>query len=376
VSQPSNEAGDTAPQPAETKNIDTTLPPEGQAVGQGSPSSGPAGGDLSPAGTGANPAGGDQAGQEEPDECATECTSIDEEIECLKSHVVGKRDTRDAAENEYQALQNRLKALEDVQRDLEATLKAYEPAYEQLAREDRAYKDYLDCERGSLEDLLGTNGIETVGKLVSARSSTSESLKKKVDDFRTALDTAESEREARKGEVKQRRDELNEWKKLTSTITARHAQLKSMRDEVTKAHQAGYYGLAYWLFTLVEEKYHEFVGDPRLVDPEDVPQALRTAVQGLAEAEKCHSMAERRAKAAKDDLTSATGELDQHNKGSEAKLREDLQQIPAAQSPGGDPDQSATGRDQQDTSTAAKRPDDHERTQGTDSATIGDDSNA
>lgn len=256
---------------------------------------------------------------------------IAQEIQRLESETDCAREQKVKAESKFLDRQNRLTALQAVQRDIDTTLTAYRAAYGRLAREAKAIEEFLKCEKESLRKRLGEDGVEQVRQLSDARAAMGETLKKQALDAEASLQQAEADRDDRKKDVKKRGEELSEWKKLTATITARQTELRTMRDEVTSATQAGQDGVAYWLLGCAEDKYDSFAQDPRLIKPDEVPQALLRAVQNLADAEKSYAEAERAVAIAKDDRVAAVKEWDRHEKESEAELRDALRQIPGAE---------------------------------------------
>lgn len=335
MSEPSADADDVEPVPAQAQDLDQQLQPQGQAVGEagGSP---PTEEEVPverteeavEAPTGASGGGAHQTDDDSTGSGSTSSgpsgDTIAEELARLESDAATARAEKAEADAALADLENRLATLRVVQKDAETATAAYTAAYERLGREDQAYEEYLQCQEEALRRQLGEDGVRVVEALVSARSDRADELDETATDAATTLRSAEAERDRLKDEVKERADAMAGWKKLTAAVTAQHTELTTRREEITKARQAGEYALAYWLLGRARERRESFTSGPRLIDPGDLVDELLGAVEALADAQKDLADAERAATAAKADLAAATKARDKHRADSEAQLRESL----------------------------------------------------
>lgn len=348
MSEPSADAGDAEAVPAQEKDLDQQLQRQGQAVGSGgSPPEGAAeevevttqeaewgevpteqteeaadvpapSGDAVPGTSGTGTDGGSTGSGVADD------GSINEELARLESDAATARAEKVQADAALADLENRLATLRSVQQDADAATTAYAAGYERLSREDEAYEEYLEFQDESLRERLGEDGVAEVEALVTAWSDRADDLDTAVTTAARTLADAESERDRLKGEVKECSDDLAGWKKLTATVTAQHTDLKTRREEITKARQAGEYALAFWLLGQARTRRESFDDGPRLIDPDDLEEELLDAVDELAKAQKELAAAELAATLAKADLAAATKARDKHRAESEAQLRESL----------------------------------------------------
>jgi hypothetical protein len=271
------------------------------------------------------------AGAQDGDKCRVPSgTSIGTEIKDLKGTRDAARKERAKADGILGDRDNRLQVLEGVERDYPATKKAYEVAYDQLVRDAENLKDYLDCEESKLHERLGKKAAGDVSQLVKDRDSRTARLERDVKKAKYKLGQTTSPLEPFNQAIKDRTAVLNEWKNLTATVTAQHAELGKLRDDITKARQDGYYGLAYGLLLMAQNKRNSHGSGPRLVAPADVHREFHTAGEKLAGAQKRLGAAQRKLESDKAALAAATQDLDEHRKSSEARLRVDLMEIKPA----------------------------------------------
>lgn len=312
MSEPTAPAGDAGESPPDQQAVEQTPPPAaGNAAG--------------------GQAGGDEEGAVGKDD------SIEKEIERLKKEAQEARDAKDTADITFADKDNRLSTLRTVQRDLDANQQSYAKAYDQLKRDEQVYRDYLNSEKESLEQLLKGLADEVRNKDAALKSDR-QALEQQVTEKTKALQEAEAKRDASQADVKDKTERVSQYKKLAATITSRLATLKSRRDEITKADQAGQYAVAYWL--LVCRDYSNVLGgEPNLIKPDELPQRLITALDALATAESQLKKDERAVSKCRDDLAAAKTARDDHVANAEKNLRAQLEQMqPPAPPTGGKPD--------------------------------------
>jgi chromosome segregation ATPase len=331
VSEPSADADDVEPVPAQEQDLDQQLQPQGQAVGEAGgspptedavPTEQPEEAVEAPTGDAGSGATGTDSGSTGSD--SSDDDSIAEELARLEADAETARAEKAEADAALADLENRLATLRAVQKDAATATSAYTAAYERLGREDQAFEEYHQFQEEGLRRQLGEDGVAEVEELVQARKDRADELDQAADDAATTLRDAEAERDRLKDEVKELADALAGWKKLTATVTAQHAELTTRREEITKARQAGEYALAYWLLGRARARRESFDDGPRLIDPDDLEDELLGAVEALADAQKDLADAERAATTAKADLAAATKARDKHRAESEAQLRESL----------------------------------------------------
>ncbi|WP_341358352.1 hypothetical protein V5H98_11190 [Georgenia sp. M64] len=342
MSEPSADAGDAEAVPAQQKDLDNQLQPQGQAVGEagGSPPTeeealpteqteevveAPVGDTASGApSTGDDSTGGGSTGGGSTDSGSSDDDTIAEKLAQLETEATAARTKKNQADVALADLENRLTTLRAVQKDAETAATAYTAAYDALAREDTAYGEYLQSQEEGLRRQLGEDGVAGVEAVVKARSDRTKKLDRKARKAARTLASAESRRDRLKDRVKKRSDALAGWKKLTATVTAQHTELKTRREEIAKARQAGEYALAYWLLGSAAARRKSFGEGPRLIPPKDLEHKLLDAVTALADAQRALADAETAATTAKADLAAATKARDKHRAESEAQLRESL----------------------------------------------------
>jgi hypothetical protein len=381
VSNPSEGPQDVQPPPAQEKNLDQQVQPEGQAVAQKPPdgadesagstmttgadatadadegatpsaSADPAaaadttadGGATPTAGagptagpaastegdptvdTGRTAASGSTAPSAPPS--TTDADPIADAIDKLRAEIQGARDKKVSAESAFTDVEGRLKTLETVHKDADATVAAYTSAYDALAADDIAYTEYLEREEDSLATSLGDAKVDKVKQLVRESQERGDRLEREVTTATERLTAAEKARDRRKSEAKAAADLLTAWRKLGATLSAQHTELKKMRDDVTKARQAGQYGLALHLLRRAKRRRKQLVkAGPTLTPPAEVRGALVKAVAAVGDAEKALADAERTVAARKERLAIATKKRDEHRLTAEATLREDLVKV-------------------------------------------------
>jgi hypothetical protein len=264
-----------------------------------------------------------------PDECALPKTSIQEELRKLRDETSQAIKNKVEAEGTFADRENRLKVLEGVERDFPAAKKAYDDAYAQLRRDERDIVDYLECEKKSLVALLGRAGVKHVRRRVRKFLANKRKLEKAVDSAKKAA----NEPSDPNAEVTKFTLELAAWKKVAATIAAQHAEIRALREDITKARQAGHYGLALFLLWKARWRRAEFVRGcgPELVDPATLHEELHGAGERLAAAQQRLAKAQRDAAASKEALAAAIKNLEEHQKTAEATLQEALKEIKGAE---------------------------------------------
>ena len=145
-----------------------------------------------------------------------------------------------------------------------------------------------------------------------------------------ALTAAETKSAESKKDRKAKAAVVTQYKQLAATIGAGHTKLKALRDEAVKARQAGQYALAYWLVTRPD--FSSVLGETakELIEPNDLPAKLLTAVNELAAADTADAENDKALAKARVALADANRKnAEQQSKG-EADLRDELKKIPAA----------------------------------------------
>ncbi|MGY1701264.1 hypothetical protein [Geodermatophilus sp. SYSU D00766] len=360
MSDPSAAPGDVPPPTAQEKDIDQQVQPQGQAVGQHAPDAGDAtgvetsaGAESAAAGSGSGAAAAAAAGPaagsstagagagtgtystgSPPVPDADPFTRAKDELrakrESAQKRVEGADKEKQESDIELSDADNRFSAIEAAEKDVEANVTAYKSAYAGLEAEDDAYTEYLEREEDSLTQSLGTPRVARVNELVTASKETGKKLESDAETLREELAAAERDLAKLKADsdVKKRSDVLSGWKRLTATLVSQHAELKKLRDEVTKERQAGHYGLALYLLGCAKDKREEFADTgPHLTQPANVPNELLKAINALADAENALARAEAKVTALKKKLETATKKRDQHRAKAETTLREELLKV-------------------------------------------------
>jgi hypothetical protein len=267
-------------------------------------------------------------GSRAADECALPTTTIQEELGKLREATSQAIKDKVTAEGAFADRENRLKVLEGVEREFPAVKKAYDDAYAQLRRDERDLVDYLECERKSLVALLKYPGVCQVRQRVMEYLATRRKLEHAVECAKEAA----QEPPDPNAEVTRYTADLAAWKKIAGTIASQHAEIRKLRDDITKARQAGHYGLALFLLWKARWRRNEFARGcgPRLVDPSTLHQELHGAGERLAAAQHRLAVAQREASANRDALAAAIKNLDEHQRTAEATLQEALKEIEGA----------------------------------------------
>lgn len=262
------------------------------------------------------------------DECALPTTSIQEELGKLRDETTQAIKDKVTAEGIFADRENRLKVLEGVEREFPAVKKAYDDAYAQLRRDERDLVDYLECERKSLVTLLKCEGVQRVRQQVTDYLANKNKLEKAVESAKEAA----NEPPDPNAEVTKYTLDLAAWKKIAGTITAQHTEIRKLREDITKARQAGHYGLALFLLWKARWRRNEFSKGcgPKLVDPSTLHQELHGAGERLAAAQQRLAKAQRDAAANQEALAAAIKSLEEHHKTAEATLHEALKEIEGA----------------------------------------------
>jgi chromosome segregation ATPase len=235
--------------------------------------------------------------------------TVEQAIARLEAESRAARDEKEAADSRLADADGRLTALRNLQKDSEKATLAYESVHDQLKIDQQGYLDYYEASRSDYDKAAAA--VEA----------------KKAD-----LAAAENRRDESNALRKQRADRVAQYKQLATTIGARHATLKSMRDEVAKARQSGQYALAYWLLEFRDFKSVLDEGSAALIDPGELPADLLAAVNALADAERDHAANENAVGKRRNELAEAERQLaDQKAKG-ETRLRDQLKQLSPASS--------------------------------------------
>ena len=287
----------------------------------------------------------DEIGQERPaeDEIEQEPLAEDETAEQKPSEIVDKelkrqdeeteraREVAEGAGSTYKDQKGRSEALSNLKKDIDQAVLVYASVRDQLKIDQQAYLDYQESEKESLEKLLGPEAAAEVKKKSEDKRLADDKAVVGVESKRKELAAAEKERDDSDKSRKGKATEVAEWKQLAATIGARHAKLKSMRDEITKAHQAGHYALAYWLLELRDYDKELKVGAAALIMPDEMPAVLLAAVKSLADAEKDYAAKESTVGKRRNELAEAEKQLADRKAQGEARLRDELKQMAPAQ---------------------------------------------
>jgi chromosome segregation ATPase len=258
--------------------------------------------------------------------------TVEQAIARLEAESRAARDEKEAADSRLADADGRLTALRNLQKDSEKATLAYESVHDQLKIDQQGYLDYYESEEESLEKLLGPEMVAEVKNKSDASRSDYDKAAAAVEAKKADLAAAENRRDESNALRKQRADRVAQYKQLATTIGARHATLKSMRDEVAKARQSGQYALAYWLLEFRDFKSVLDEGSAALIDPGELPADLLAAVNALADAERDHAANESAVGKRRNELAEAERQLaDQKAKG-ETRLRDQLKQLSPASS--------------------------------------------
>jgi hypothetical protein len=262
----------------------------------------------------------DKANEQPPPE------TVEEAIKRLMEESNKARAAKEEADNRFADADRRLTALRNLKLDIDKAKQAYTAAYDQLKRDQTAYADYLTSETDSLEKSLKPAGVQEVKQKADDVKDKEDKLRHTVETRKDALETAVKDRDSSKGSVKDQADLVNKYKQLAATVSARHAKLKSMRDEITKARQARQYALAYWLLTFgdYDTTLH---AKPTPIPPDDLPVALLSAVNKLTDYENRLAANEIAVVKRQQEATEAEKQLDEHLATAKADLRKELEQL-------------------------------------------------
>jgi hypothetical protein len=258
--------------------------------------------------------------------------TLEQAIARLQVESQKAQEAKEAADSRVADADGRLTALRNLQRDSEKARLAYESAREQLEIDQQGYRDFYESEEESLAKLLGPEAVAEVKKKSDDRQAAYDAAKAAVEAKKADLAAAEERRDAAAAVRKEKADQVSQYKALATTIGGRHAQLKAMRDEVTKARQAGQYALAYWLLELRDFRSVLDKGARDLIDPEELPAKLLAAVNELGDAERDYAASESAVGKRRIELAAAEKELADQKAQGETRLRDQLKQIAAANS--------------------------------------------
>lgn len=252
--------------------------------------------------------------------------TLEEAVARLTRESQQARDDKEAADSRYADVDGRLAAVLNLQRDIEKAGQAYGAVYPQLLADEKAYAEFHDSETENLKRLLGPATLADLENQVATSAASLAQAQADVDAKSTALQAAVQDRDQADQVRKEKDAAAKELKNLGGTVAARHAKVKTFRDEITKARQAEFYALAYWL--LEKRDYTVTLnGSPALVAPEALPDTLLQAVNGLADAERDFAQKAATAVKRQDDLAVAEKRLADEKSQGEARLRDDLKQL-------------------------------------------------
>lgn len=256
--------------------------------------------------------------------------TIEEAIARLEAAFAEARTEKEEADRTFADADGRLTALRNLKRDSETATLAYEKVHDQLTIDQQGYLDYNETEDDSLVKLLGPRAVAEVEEKVEAATAAHDEAVEAVEAAKAALAAAERRRDDSRSVVKERSDRVARYKQLPATIGARHARLKSMRDEVVKARQAGQYALAYWLLVCRDFRSVLDEASQELIEPEELPGRLLAAVNEVADAERDHAKHESTVTKRRNELAEAERRLADLKANGEARLRDQLKQISPA----------------------------------------------
>jgi hypothetical protein len=260
--------------------------------------------------------------------------TLDETIAEAQAEADTRKAAKEKADSESAASDGRLAALLALKKDSDKAVQTYTAAHEQLTIDQQAFEDYDDSARQDLEKQLKDAGKAKVTKLAADKRKADDDRKKEVataqDNLQTAKDAATTAEQDRKAKA----DVVTQYKQLATTISARHATLKALRDEVTKARQVNQPGLAFWLLVRPGGFGTQLAdADTLLIDPEKLPAQLLTTVSELAAAETAKAAADAAVVRRQAELATAQRALADQLANGEKQLRADLAKIPAAPAP-------------------------------------------
>jgi hypothetical protein len=253
--------------------------------------------------------------------------TLEQTVERLTREAGTARAAKEEAESAFTQVDRRLTAVLNLQRDIAKATDTYTAAYEQLKRDQQSYGDFLKSEIETLEERLGDVKKDADQKVKDLNDAIG-ALHATADTKRTALATATTARDTAKSAVKDQTDVVARYRQLSATIAARHAQLKTMRDEAIKARQAGQYAVAYWLL-----KYRTYestlTGEPAIVKPDEFPAELLGQVTTLTDRENTLAAAEADVVRCGQELAAAEKNLAAKETSGDADIRKELEALQA-----------------------------------------------
>lgn len=257
--------------------------------------------------------------------------TLEEQLAQLQEDLGDAKDAQTEANSTVTDLEQRITALTTLQGEIGQAESDYTDAHPELAENEQACREYLDYETKCLTEILGT-ATATVGDTVTTHESELSAAQQAVDDAKTTLERLEGELSDADEDRQEANAAADALKNMVATIESRLGSLDAIKTDVNAAHEDTHYALAYWLLTYGD--FEEILnGDPALIDPDELADALHAAVNAASDAEEAHAAKELEVTGQQAALVEAEAALETLTKNSDESLREALKDIKPAPAP-------------------------------------------
>ena len=178
--------------------------------------------------------------------------------------------------------------ISDLIKLIEDTKKAeenYAKLYDQLHDQETRLKTERDTLSSALQAALGHTGIGEVKAIVTKKVNEVSDAQTARDTVKTAVDTAQTNADARAKDLAAAQAKLDMWRKPGDSIGKRLKVAEGLIEEIKKLRNTGGRGEAYWKLALgdhADVPGQEFLNtvlshQPEVISPDDLRERIRTA---------------------------------------------------------------------------------------------------
>lgn len=252
-------------------------------------------------------------------------TPAKKKIDELREQAKLEQTKRKDAELKIQQIDAEIGALGQVTDDIEKIAADYLKEHSGLTAARQDDQHFETDETKCLANILG-KAVDTVSETVKKLRQPIVDLQKSIDDEAVNLDTYKKARDTNEGIRNDKKKAFDDLKATAATIkNYQKDPLETLEREIKAAHDAGKFGVAYWLLVF---RFAGKLGDaPKIPSPPDFRRQLIEARDAYVKAIADFYGSDTLVKATEKSLEAKKAELAEKKKNFEVEVREELSKI-------------------------------------------------
>ena len=271
---------------------------------------------------------------------------LDEQLECLRSKLLGSQANLKEAETDINAGEEQIKSIEILIRQFNKIVEDYREAYPGLRTRQDNFDQVGRDEKKCLENILNEEEQKKVCCIVNIVSKERHDITKlenKIQGFFDALNgnctkdkckDCECDDGKRKelSEKQKALDEAKEnyqlWIDPIKSIESRFKMLEAIKKEIDKEHTEGNHAYAYYLLTDSKASFYYYLNKiPRVVEPECLEKELKAAWNNYLQADKSFNTVDSEVKSLEMQKETSQAQLVEDEKSLETTIKRRLTNI-------------------------------------------------